>query len=265
MPNFISEDDIEQALVQRLVSPEFGYQTLNAYTEDRASLKDGSGRTDKRQVVLPDRLRAALERLNPDLPPEAIDQAFSALTQNRSAMSPVAANREVYRLIRDGVPIRFNNAQGREERTQAKVIDYSDPCANERLVVTQLWVAPSGQGRHWRRPDVLIYINGLPLVFIELKNSNVKLRSAFDKNLTDYRRDIPQLFVFNAILMLSNALETRVGSITGDFLRKSGHRLVSCTALQTPLVCCTRGLSVAVGCCRNRGIREWRFSALCRC
>lgn len=217
MPAFISEDDIEQALIRRLTAPGAGFRPLNCFTEHKDTLPDGSGRTDKREVVFEDRLRAALVALNPTLPEPAIEQAAAALTGSRNAMSGIAANQEVYELIRNGVQVTFRNAEGRDEQARAKVIDFETPANNDLLAVTQLWIAPTGQGRRWRRPDVLLYINGLPLVFIELKNSNVKLRTAFDKNLTDYRDDIPQLFVYNAFLMLSNAMDTRVGSITASW------------------------------------------------
>lgn len=217
MPNFISEDDIEKALVARLCSAEFGFDTLNCYTPQKESLPDKSSRTDKREVVFKDRLRAALVRLNLDLPEAAVDLALNTLTESRMAMSAVAANQEIYELIRNGVQVTYRNAEGRDEQARAKVIDFDTPANNDLLAVTQLWIAPTGQGRYWRRPDVLLYINGLPLVFIELKNSNVKLHSAYEKNLIDYRRDIPQLFVYNALLMLSNAVDTRVGSVTASW------------------------------------------------
>ena len=218
MPNIISEDDIEQALVERLCSPEFGFKTLNCdLPKERREENDKSGRRDKREVVFKDRLRAALVRLNPSLPEAAIDLALGELTESRMAMSAVAANKEVYELIRNGVQVTYRNAEGRDEQARARVIDFDTPANNDLLAVTQLWIAPTGQGRYWRRPDVLLYINGLPLVFIELKNSNVKLRSAYEKNLTEYRRDIPQLFVYNALLMLSNAMDTRVGSLTASW------------------------------------------------
>lgn len=215
MPAFISEDDMEQALVGRLSG--MGFETLNCYTENRESLPDGSGRTDKRDVVLADRLRAAMTHLNPALPASAIDQGVTELTHSRAAMSPVEANQEVYALIRGGVPVAYQNMDGHTELAVARVVDFDNPDNNDLLAVTQLWIAPTGNGQRWRRPDVLLYINGLPLVFIELKNSNVKLRTAYEKNLTDYRADIPQLFVYNAFLLLSNAMETRIGSITATW------------------------------------------------
>src|SRR5699024_2821326 len=215
MPNFISEDDIEAALVKRLVAAR-SYE-LNCFTEQIETLPDGSGRADKRDVVFPEQLYAALQRLNPDFPDAALIQAHDHLMQSRQVMAPVAANREVYDQLRDGVTVEYTNAESRTVPATVRVVDWDNPQHNNLLAVRQLWIAPTGQGRRWRRPDVLLYVNGLPLVFIELKNSNVKLRSAFEQNVTDYRADIPQLFVYNAFLLLSNAVETRVGSMTAGW------------------------------------------------
>jgi len=213
MPNFISEDQIEQAILQRLQFVH-GYDVENFHTENREDPNDGSNRTSKREVILHDRLRAAAQRLNPDLPETAIDAALKTLCDRRRAMPMVTANREVYDLIRDGVRVDFRDADGRNRIEQMRVIDFKDPQANEFLAVSQMWI--QGEVRY-RRPDILLYINGLPLVFIELKNSSVKLRNACDDNLTDYKADIPQLFLANAFCVLSNAIDTRVGSITAGW------------------------------------------------
>jgi type I restriction enzyme, R subunit len=216
MPNFISEDDMEQAILQKL-NQQHGFQLLNCFTTDPDTLNDRSHRTDKRDVILNDRLKAAARRLNPELPEPAIDQALAILTNKRYAMSAIAANREVDGLIRDGISIEYENAQGRTEHGRVRVIDFNDfsPSGqNEFLAVSQLWI--KGE-RTYRRPDILLYFNGLPLVFIELKNSNVKLQTAFDDNLNSYKRDIPQLFHTNAFCILSNALETKIGSYSATW------------------------------------------------
>jgi type I restriction enzyme R subunit len=219
--NFISEDDIEQALIQRLQHL-CGFDALNCFTAQADDLNDGSGRADKREVILADRLRAALERLNPQAPAHAVDQALAQLVQPRTAMSLVAANREMDALIRDGVPVTWKPETGPQAgqtvTERLKVIDFDAPDPrtgrNHYLAVSQLWV----RGEHgYRRPDVLLYVNGLPLVFIELKNSNVKLRTAFDDNLTTYKAEIPQLFTANAICLLSNGIETRLGSLSAQW------------------------------------------------
>tara|TARA_R110002049_G_scaffold20717_2_gene75870 strand:- start:6779 stop:10057 length:3279 start_codon:yes stop_codon:yes gene_type:complete len=220
MPNFISEDDIEVAMVQRLQHV-YGYDTLNCFTTDPADLDDGSGRTDKRDVILHDRLKEAAIALNPGIPESAIEDALKQLCDKRQAMSSIVANREVDALIRDGVRVEFKDEQGRKRKERIKVIDFDDPASphNQFLAVTQLWIQSTGAAAKagYRRPDILLYINGLPLVFIELKNSNVKLRTAYDDNLTNYKAEIPQLFLTNALCVFSNGIETRVGSMTAEW------------------------------------------------
>jgi type I restriction enzyme R subunit len=213
MPNFISEDQIEQALVQKLQHLH-GFDALDCYTENAEDLNDGSNRANKRDVILVDRVREAAIRLNPDIPPAAIEDALDKLLDRRQAMTLIAANREIYGLLRDGIPVEFDNAQGVRQQEQVRLLDFNAPDDNRYLVVTQLWI--KGE-RGFRRPDVLLYVNGIPLVFVELKNSNVKLRNAYDDNLTTYKAEIPQLFLTNAFCVLSNAIETKVGSITAEW------------------------------------------------
>ena len=216
MPKIISEDHIEKAIVQKLVK-DYGYQSINRYTENPDDLNDHSGRMDKREVVFHERLKAAAIKLNPEIPEEAIDRALGILTASRGAMSTIAANREIDSLIRDGIPLDYQNAEGKTEHGRVRVIDFNHENGkdeNEYLVVTQLWIR--GLLRY-RRPDVLIYINGLPLVFIELKTLNVAIQNAYDDNLTNYNADIPLLFQYNAFCLLSNVLDTRVGSFNADW------------------------------------------------
>ena len=121
MPNFISEDQIEQALLQRLQHV-CGFDVLECYTADPADLNDGSGRTDKRDVLLPARLKAAALKLNPHIPEAAVVSALAGLADRRQAMSLVAANREVDGLLRDGIAVNFEDAQGRRQQEQLRLI-----------------------------------------------------------------------------------------------------------------------------------------------
>src|SRR5437773_2282336 len=213
MPNFISEDQIERAMVQKLEQLH-GFESLNCRTEDPEDLNDRSDRTNKRDVILLDRVREAAFRLNSTIPAQAIESALEKLLDRRQAMTLVAANQEVYNLLRDGIPVEFDNAEGQPQKERVRLIDFNEPDENRYLAVTQLWIKGA---RGFRRPDVLLYINGIPLVFIEMKNSNVKLKTAFDDNLTNYKKEIPQLFLTNAFCVLSNAIETKVGSITAEW------------------------------------------------
>ncbi|EKD28229.1 MAG: hypothetical protein ACD_79C00376G0001, partial [uncultured bacterium] len=213
MPNFISEDQIEKAAIV-LLKDKYGYRTINCFTQDVENLNDRSNRSSKQEVVFLDVLKKYAIKLNTSIPESVIEQAIEQLTSRRYAMSPILANKEVYGLLRNGIPVQYENAEGRTEHNTVKVIDFTNPEANDFCAVTQLWIKGD---RYLRRPDILIYINGLPLVFIELKNSNVKIQNAYDDNLINYKHDIPLLFNYNAFCVLSNALETKVGSFTSGY------------------------------------------------
>jgi type I restriction enzyme R subunit len=169
MPNFISEEQIEQAILSRL--QQLGFELLNCHTLAPEDLNDRSNRRDKREVILHDRLREAAIRLNPAIPEAAIDETLARLSGRWQAMSLIAANREIDELIRDGVPVEFDNPAGKKEQGRVRVIDCNDVDADRFLAVSQLWIKGD---LYFRRPDILLYVNGIPLVFIELKNSNVK-------------------------------------------------------------------------------------------
>ncbi len=198
-----------------------GFDVLVCYTADPADLNDGSGRKDKRDVLLPQQLKAAAVRLNPHIPESVVDAALAQLADRRQAMSLIAANREVDGLLRDGIPVAYDDAHGQKQHERLRLIDFGPDGAktNAFLAVSQLWIKCTGTAAHadYRRPDVLLYVNGIPLVFMELKNSNIKLKTAYSDNLTNYKHDIPQLFITNAFCVLSNAVETRLGSITGQW------------------------------------------------
>lgn len=213
MPNFISEEQIEEALIKRLQLLS-GYESLNCYTEDPEDLNDGSNRQSKRDVILLDRLKEAMTALNRKIPEKVIDAALEKFTERRLSMSLIAANREIYDLLRNGIPVDYDDAKGKRRRERVRLIDFNNTENNRYLAVSQLWI--KGELR-FRRPDVLLYVNGIPLVFIELKNSNVKLRTAYDDNLVTYKKEIPQLFLTNGFCVLSNAVETRVGSLTAEW------------------------------------------------
>jgi type I restriction enzyme R subunit len=161
--------------------------------------------------VLVARLRPALERLNPSLPPEAITLAIDELTRDRNLMTPVQANREIHLLLKNGVKVTFENARGERVTETVAVIDWLQPENNDFLLTSQLWV--TGE-MYKRRCDLVGFVNGLPLVFIELKASHRKLENAFNDNLLDYKDTIPQLFWYNALILLSNGSQSRIGSLT---------------------------------------------------
>ncbi len=213
-PKEYSEDSlVEQPAIQ--LFSELGWQTVSAL-EEIFGVGGTLGRGTKGEAVLILRLRAALERLNLSLPPEAISQAIDALIRHRSAMSLAAANREVYGLLKDGIPVAVPDKGGGQKTERVRVLDWDNPAANDFLLVSQFSVTGA---LYTRRPDLVGFVNGLPLVVIELKKPGVPAQQAFDDNLTCYKSDIPQLFWFNALVIASNGTESRVGSLTADWER----------------------------------------------
>ncbi|MDL1890600.1 type I restriction endonuclease subunit R, partial [Nitrospirales bacterium NOB] len=159
------------------------------------------GRETPGDVVLLARLRPALVKLNPDLPPEAIDAAVVELTRDRAAMDPAAANREIYRLLKEGVPVSVPNREGGQEPRRATVIDWENPANNNFLAVRQMTFAGP---LYTCRPDIVGFVNGLPLVVIEFKKPGVPPQQAFEQNLTSYKHaqnGVAALFWYNALLI----------------------------------------------------------------
>ncbi|WP_136678544.1 type I restriction endonuclease subunit R [Neptunomonas sp. XY-337] len=170
------------------------------------------GRETRSDVILYSRLRSALSHLNPDIPARIQQEAIDEIARDRSAMSPIAANEEVYTLLKDGYDY-ISNAEDEEDCT-VRFVDWSEPSNNDFLLCSQMTI--SGEIEN-RRPDLLGFVNGLPLLFIELKASHKELINGYKDNLKDYRNTIPQLFVFNQIIIISNGIQSRVGTISSQW------------------------------------------------
>lgn len=212
MPNFISEDDIEQAAIKKLVDIN-KYNSINCFTAEPETLVDGSGRENKKQVVLPNILKESLIRINQHLPPECVEKVVRELSITPTTNDLMQANYKAYQQIRNGIKVEFQE-NGKKRESKLNIIDFENPENNEFTVVSQLWIRGEV---HWRRPDLILYVNGLPVVFIELKNSNITIKNAYDKNLKDYLKDIPYLFQYNQVCVLSNATETKLGSFGAGY------------------------------------------------
>ncbi|MFN3326680.1 MAG: type I restriction endonuclease subunit R [Bryobacteraceae bacterium] len=207
----------ELALVELPAMESFaslGWEIANLYNESFGS--DGTeGRKSSAEVILTPRLRRALERINPGYPATAYDQAIEQLTEDRSKQIPVNANQAFYKLLRDRVKVEITGDDGNSQTVELTVIDWNDPDKNDFFLAQQMWV--SGE-MYKRRCDLLGFVNGIPLVFVELKGPHVPLKSAYDDNLKDYKgQSIPQLFHPNAFILLSNGSQTRVGTLTSPW------------------------------------------------
>ena len=213
----IYNPDSEDAAVEQptiALFAELGWETLNCYHENFGPLSL-LGRETMADVVLPHRLHAAIENLNPGISPNAIEIAVQELTKDRSAMSPARANQAVYKLLKDGIKVSYKKGDDEDEAVETiRLIDWNEPAKNDFLLASQFWIS-GDYGK--KRADLVGFVNGIPLVFIELKASHKKLELAYEKNLSDYKDTIPQIFWYNAFIILSNGSKARIGSMTAGF------------------------------------------------
>lgn len=205
---YLNESHIEDAHVT--LFEELGFRHSNAWKHQLL------GRDSLKEVVFKQQLHTALTSLNSHLPENAIQDALYELTKSRLSLNEIEANQEVYELIKEGVPVSFTNDKGVEEQSKAKVIDFEEVTSNSYEVISQLSIQHL-HSNATRRPDLILYVNGLPLVMVELKNATVKLKTAYDDNLQKYRRDIPQLFYYNLFVLVSNGIQTRIGAFNAPW------------------------------------------------
>lgn len=209
-----SEDQLVQRTTAEFLRDALGWETAHAFHGETFGPAGTLGRRSDRDVVLTRDLRAALERLNPGRPAAAYDAAVEQLAAPALGRDVVHINRDLYALVRDGVPVRYDGPDGRPRDERLRVLDFRTPANNRFLAVRELWV----RGPVYRRRlDLVGFVNGLPLLFVECKASTKDVRVAYDRNLTDYRDTVPHVFHHNAVVMLSNGLVGRVGTVTGRY------------------------------------------------
>lgn len=209
MKSFISEDNIEQAICTRLSLPEYGWQRIECdpSVEGQNDVSK-TGRSRVEECILPEIFRKALQRINSQIDTEILNGIVKEYQKDYTGTDMVDTNYKFYNQLRNGIRVKIHK-NGREDFDIVKLIDFDDPKNNDFHCVNQMWI--KGHFRY-RRPDVLLFVNGLPLVFIELKNSTVKVEESYNKNLVSYRKDIPNIFALNQICVLSNGLQTKIGA-----------------------------------------------------
>jgi type I restriction enzyme R subunit len=237
MSDYTEDHLVEQPAIQ-FMQHELGWDVVNCFGEWDGGVSN-QGRDGKREVVLVSRLQPALQRLNPDLPVEAIEGAVEEICRDRTALSLAEANREIDKLLKQGVKVSFPDQEHGGQRVEVvSVIDWEVPENNDFLLGSQFWVAGE---LYLKRPDLVGFVNGLPLVLIELKKPGVNVREGFDKNLRDYKQTIPQLFHYNALLLVSNGVQSKIGSLTaewehfGDWKKATSEEDVAGISLETLL------------------------------
>lgn len=205
-----SEDRLIQKSAAELMETELGWTSIYAYDKEVLGENGTLGRNSYHEVLLTQRFRLALKKLNPWINDKQMAEAVERMTERMSSQTLMQINEQKYQFIRDGIPVTHIKSDGTSETIKAVVIDFDTADNNDFLCVRELWVYGA---LYRRRADIVGFVNGIPLLFVELKNHNVEVENAFNENYRDYLDTIPQLFYHNAFIMFSNGLEARVGTI----------------------------------------------------
>lgn len=209
-----TEQDIEALVMRMLARPTLGYDVIscNEYIGKKRKFPDGTGRASTMQCVLPEILEQSLVRINPGIDKAVISEIVADLSQDFADYNTVSAYSEFGDIIRCGIKLPTQNGNGTAEIV--KLVDFDNPDNNSFVAVSQMRFRFDKQTR---RPDIVVFINGMPFVLVELKKCNQNVLKAYEKNLKVYVHDIPNLFVLNQFCVLSNVLDTRVGSFNSPY------------------------------------------------
>lgn len=213
MSNPYSENSLIQTAAAKLLHDELEWETVFAFHEVIG--EDGTlGRTSQKEVILLRYLRSALRKFNSWLTSQQEEEAIKKMLSHVSTASLMQTNEEKYKMIRDGIKVSCTLPDGTPATRKAKVIDFNNPQNNSFIAVRELWI----KGAYYRkRADIIGFVNGLPLLFVELKNHYVDVSEAYNKNYSDYLETIPHLFFCNAMIMLSNGMTAKVGTLGSNF------------------------------------------------
>jgi type I site-specific deoxyribonuclease, hsdR family len=209
-----SENILVQESAGNLLHDKLGWDVKFAYNSEILGENGTFGRKSYKEILLTCYLKEALKKFNPWINEAQIIEALRNLESRLSTASLLQVNEEKYYLIRDGIPVTIKKPNGETQIKKAMVIDFLNPENNYFLAIKELKI--HGE-LHRRRTDIVGFVNGIPLLFVELKNSSVDVRNAYEDNYTDYQDTVPNLFYYNAFLMLSNGMEAKVGTLGSKF------------------------------------------------
>ena len=190
----------------------FSYLDLQKETFNIKKDEGTVGRNTKDEVILIKKLKQALITLNEGITDEEITLTIQELKKDRKRLSAIAANKEIYKMIKDGIKITIKK-NGKYEKKTIKIIDFN-PQNNEFFLASEFWVTGEYGSK---RADLILFVNGIPLIVMEFKRTRHPVREAYDKNISDYKDTIPQLFWYNAFILISNGKDTEIGTMTGEF------------------------------------------------
>ena len=209
-----SENILVQESAGNLLRDELGWDVQFAYNTEVLGRDGTFGRESYKEILLLRYFCEALKKLNPWINESQITEAQKVLESRLSTSSLLQVNEEKYFLIRDGIPVTVKKPNGQTETKKAAVIDFQNPDNNYFLAIKELKIYGD---LYRRRTDIVGFVNGIPLLFVELKKNTVDVQNAYDDNCTDYQDTIPHLFYYNAFLMLSNGLEAKVGTLGSKY------------------------------------------------
>lgn len=209
-----SENILVQNSAGDVLQNKLGWEVVLAYDKEKLGVDGTLGRKSYKEIILTRYLKKALFDNNDWMTEEYCSSAIKSLCSYTASATLMQINEEKYNMLRDGVPVQFRKSDGTYENRNAVVFNFAKPEKNHFLAVKEMKI--KGE-LHRRRTDIVGFVNGVPLLFIELKKQSVDVRDAYDCNYTDYLDTIPQLFRFNAFLMLSNGLEAKVGTMGSKY------------------------------------------------
>lgn len=210
----LNEDTLVQQTTANYLRDGLGWRSEYAYNTETLGTEGTFGRRSDKDVVLTRILGAKLIELNPGLPDVAYQDALRQIVDVGVGQAGMVANKEKYRLLRDGVKVEFRKQDGDMDAQTLRIFDFDTPDNNDFLAVRELWVKGD---LYRRRPDIIGFVNGIPLLFVECKNIHKNLRKAYDQNLKDYLDTVPQLFHHNAFLLIANGVEAKIGALGGKY------------------------------------------------
>ena len=209
-----NEDTLVQQTTADYLHEVLGWDAVYAYNQETFGPDGLLGRDSDREVLLVRYLREKLEELNPGLPQDAYRDAIRQIREASTSQTSLAINRDKYGLLKDGVQVSFRNEMGELKKARLRVFNFEEPEKNHFLCVRELWVRGD---LYRRRADIVGFVNGIPLLFIECKNVHKDLEAAYRKNLSDYKDTVPHLFHHNALVVLGNGIEAKIGAFSSKF------------------------------------------------
>ncbi len=211
-----SENKLVQDSAGNLLRNELGWEVSFAYNAEKLGENGTFGRKNYREIVLWRYFKEAVFKLNPWLTDSVYQDAAKKLEHHLAAASLMQINEEKYAYLRDGIPVMVKKPNGKTEQERVRVFDFAEPENNHFLAIKELKIH-NEFGLYRKRTDIVGFVNGIPLMFVELKNHNVDVEDAYTCNYTDYLDTIPHLFYYNAFLVLSNGYEAKVGTLGSKY------------------------------------------------